>query len=71
MIKYIIENYKDKCTTLLIGTGKNDKILSFYKKHGFIYSHTVKNFFVDNYDHTIIENGKQLIDMIYLKVNLS
>ncbi|MDR2039524.1 MAG: GNAT family N-acetyltransferase [Bacteroidales bacterium] len=71
MIKYIIENYKDKCDTLLVGTGDDDNILSFYKKFGFVYSHTVKDFFVDNYDHEIFENGKQLKDMIYLKVNVS
>ncbi len=71
MIKHIIEYYKDKCDTLLLGTGEDDKILSFYKKHGFVYSHTVKDFFIDNYDHEMFENGKQLKDMIYLKINLS
>lgn len=68
MIKHIINSYKHKCDTLLVGTGDNDKILSFYKKFGFVYSHTVKDFFVDNYDHEIFENGKQLRDMVYLKV---
>jgi len=68
MIKYIIDNYKNKCTTLLVGTGDNDATLSFYKKCGFVYSHTVKNFFTDNYDHEMFENGKQLVDMIYLKL---
>ncbi|QIK59379.1 GNAT family N-acetyltransferase [Dysgonomonas sp. HDW5A] len=71
MIKHIIEYYKDKCDTLLLGTGEDDKILSFYKKIGFVYSHTVKDFFIDNYDHEMFENGKQLKDMIYLKINLS
>jgi len=68
MIKYIIEKYKDKCKILLVGTGENDNILSFYKNCGFSYSHTVKDFFVNNYDHEIFEDGKQLIDMIYLKM---
>ena len=71
MIKHVIEYYKDRCDTLLLGTGEDDKILSFYKKFGFVYSHTVKNFFIDNYDHEIFENGKQLKDMIYLKMNIS
>jgi GNAT superfamily N-acetyltransferase len=69
MIKYIIEKYKGKCNQLLVGTGEDDKILSFYKSSGFIYSHTVKDFFINNYDHEIFENGKQLRDMIYLKIN--
>jgi hypothetical protein len=55
----------------LLGTGDDERIISFYKKFGFVYSHTVKDFFVDNYDHEIVENGKQLRDMIYLKVSLS
>ena len=67
MLRYIIEEYKNKCRKLLLGTGDNSKILSFYKKFGFVYSHTVKNFFVDNYDHEMFEDGKQLVDMIYLK----
>ena len=71
MIKHIIEYYKDKCDTLLLGTGEDDKILSFYKKNGFVYSHTLKDFFIDNYDHEMFENGKQLKDMIYLKINVS
>jgi GNAT superfamily N-acetyltransferase len=68
MIKYIIENYKNKCSTLLVGTGESYRILSFYKKCGFIYSHSIKDFFVNNYDHKMYEEGKQLIDMIYLKI---
>ena len=68
MIKYLLENYKNKCKKILVGTGDDDFILSFYKNLGFTYSHTVKDFFIENYDHVIIENGKQLKDMIYLKL---
>ena len=71
MMKYIIENYRNKCSLLLVGTGDNDKTLSFYKNRGFTYSHTVKDFFIDNYDHVMIEDGKQLKDMIYLKIDFS
>ncbi|HOP30269.1 MAG TPA: GNAT family N-acetyltransferase [Spirochaetota bacterium] len=69
IIKYIIEKYKGKCNQLLVGTGEDEKILSFYKSFGFIYSHTIKDFFINNYDHEIFENGKQLRDMIYLKID--
>jgi len=68
MLKYIIEEYKNKCKKLLLGTGDIDKILSYYEKFGFIYSHKIKNFFVDNYEHEMFEDGKQLIDMVYLKL---
>ena len=68
MLNYIIENYKNKCKKLLLGTGDNSKILAYYKKFGFTYSHTIKDFFVNNYDHEMFEDGKQLVDMIYLKL---
>jgi GNAT superfamily N-acetyltransferase len=68
MIKYIIENIKNKGKKLLVGTGEDDNILAFYKKFGFEYSHKINDFYVDNYDHEIIENGKQLRDMVYLKI---
>ena len=61
-----MENFK----TLTLGTGDNEKTLNFYKKRGFVKTHTIKNFFIDNYSHPIFENGKQLVDMICLKKNL-
>ena len=71
MIKHIIENYKNKCKTLLVGTGEDKRIISFYESFGFRYSHTEKDFFIKNYDHEMYENGKQLTDMIYLKMEFS
>jgi ribosomal protein S18 acetylase RimI-like enzyme len=58
------------CGVLYVGAGENEKTLGFYKKNGFEYSHRVKDFFTDNYDHTIMEDGKVLRDMIYLKREL-
>ncbi|WP_319562329.1 GNAT family N-acetyltransferase [Marispirochaeta sp.] len=68
MLEFIIEEFKSKCKRLSLGTGDISSILSYYKKFGFVYSHTIKNFFVDNYDHEMFEDGKQLVDMIYLKL---
>ena len=70
LINYIFEYLQDKCKTMLVGTGDCDFAISFYEYCGFKMSHRVKNFFVDNYDHPIFENGKQLIDMVYLKKEL-
>jgi len=67
LIKYIFEYYKDKCKTMFVGTGDVPSIISFYEHCGFILSHRVKNFFIDNYDHPMYENDIQLVDMIYLK----
>lgn len=55
------------CEVMYVGTGDCPSILSFYRTCGFSESHRVKNFFVDNYDHPMFEDGKQLIDMVYLK----
>ena len=70
MIKHIIEYVKHKGKKLLVGTGEDEKTISFYKKFGFEYSHKIEDFFIDNYDHEMFENGKQLKDMIYLKIDL-
>ncbi len=71
MIACLRERYKDNFHTLIAGTGDSNQTVSFYKNCGFEYSHTIKNFFVDNYDHPIIEDGKTLKDMIYFKLRLS
>lgn len=67
LISYIVENYKGRGKELYVGTGDSHMTLNFYEKCGFTRSHIVKNFFIDNYDHPMYEDGKQLVDMIYLK----
>ena len=56
---------------MLVGTGEAPTILSFYESCGFTISHRLENFFTDNYDHPIFEEEIQLVDMIYLKKDLS
>ncbi|HOV25577.1 MAG TPA: GNAT family N-acetyltransferase [Pseudobacteroides sp.] len=70
LISFIVDYYKNSGNELYVGTGDSPMTLNFYEKCGFKRSHVVKNFFVDNYDHPIYENGKQLVDMIYLKRRL-
>lgn len=67
LISYIFQYYKDKYKTLLVGTGDIPWIISFYEGCGFEVSHKVENFFRNNYDHPIYEDGVQLVDMVYLK----
>lgn len=43
------------------------RTISFYRKCGFHYSHTVPDFFTVNYDHPIEEDGKILKDMLYFR----
>ena len=70
LIDFIIEKYKGKYSVLQVGTGDSQATIPFYEKCGFIRSHTIKNFFIDNYDHPIYEEGVQLVDRIYLKMDL-
>ncbi len=55
------------CSTMFVGTGGVPSALTFYNKCGFTESHQIKNFFIDNYNHPMFEDGEQLVDMVYLK----
>ena len=70
LISFVADYYKNSGNELYVGTGDCPSILQFYEKCGFERSHIVKNFFTDNYDHPMYENGQQLVDMVYLKRRL-
>lgn len=67
MIDFVISKYHSTHHTLQVGTGEVPSTSSFYTKCGFVFSHRVRNFFTDNYNKTIIEDGIVLKDMIYFK----
>ncbi|HWR19442.1 MAG TPA: GNAT family N-acetyltransferase [Clostridia bacterium] len=66
LVDFLFSYYAD-CKTMLVGTGDCQSTLDFYHQCGFTHSHRIKNFFTDNYDHPMFEDGKQLVDMVYLK----
>ena len=70
LINFISNYYKDNYETMLVGTGDTPAILSFYQSCGFEKSHIIRNFFTDNYDHPMFEDGVQLVDMVYLMKRL-
>ena len=70
LIRFVADFYKNDYKTMLVGTGEVPTILSFYESCGFEKSHSIKNFFTDNYDHPMFEEGIQLVDMVYLKKEL-
>jgi len=70
LIKFVSDFYKNNYKTMLVGTGEVPTILSFYESCGFEESHRIKDFFTDNYNHPMFEEGIQLIDMVYLKKKL-
>ena len=70
LIQFIADTYKGRYPILQVGTGDSPATIPFYEKCGFSRHHVVENFFTDNNDHPIIEGGKQLKDMIYLRMIL-
>jgi len=67
LIEFIVNEYRRQFSILQVGTGDSLLTIPFYEKCGFVRSHIVPNFFIDNYDHLIYESGVQLVDMIYLQ----
>ena len=70
LIHYILKLYQGKGQIMQVGTGETPAMLAFYQKCGFSPAHRVKNFFTDNYQEPIIEDGIKLVDMIYLQQKL-
>lgn len=70
LLHHVFAYYKGKYKTMTVGTGDSPWILRFYEKNGFRISHRLKNFFTDNYDHPMFDNGVQLVDMVYLSKEL-
>ena len=70
LLDFVFNKYKENFNSVILGTGENEKTLSFYKKRGFVETRRIRNFFINNYSRPIFENGKQLTDMIYLEKRL-
>ena len=67
LIGFLIREYRGKYVLLQVGTGDSPLTVPFYEKCGFVRSHRIPNFFTDNYDRPIFEEGVQLVDMVYLR----
>ena len=72
MMNHAINIAKESGAKVLeLGTG-NSSIgqLAFYQKLGFRIVGIDKDFFINNYEEEIIENGIKCVDMIRLRINL-
>lgn len=67
LIEYVLAYYKD-WKIFLVGTGDSPKTLNFYRRCGFKDAYKIDNFFTDHYEKPIYEDGIQLVDMMYLKI---
>lgn len=70
LIDFLIMTYSGSFSVLQVGTGDSPLTVPFYEKCGFVRSHSIKNFFTDNYDRPIYECGVLLRDMIYFRQSL-
>lgn len=50
--------------------GTSEQLMKYYEKLGYEYQKTIKNFFVDNYELPVIDNGIILKDMVRLIKNI-
>jgi len=69
LLKFVISELESRnVTKLVLGTGTFGHQLAFYQRLGFRVNEVVINFFIDNYDEPIYENGLQHFDMLRLSL---
>jgi GNAT superfamily N-acetyltransferase len=70
IVSHVCNYFKDKGNTMILGTGDVPWIVSFYERCGFVFTHRLENFFVENYDKPMYDGDIQLKDKVYFKMNL-
>lgn len=71
ILNFIKEECRKNYKTLLVGTADcGFRQIHFYEMNGFEKYAVRKDFFIENYDLPIFENGVQLRDMVVLKYDL-
>lgn len=68
LVRFLAERYSESCGSMLVGTSEDGR--GFYRKLGFRDAFIRERFFVDNYEHEIIENGRRCVDMYCLRLRL-
>lgn len=70
LIEFIENKYKNDFDIIRVGTGDSKLTIPFYENCGFKRSYCIKDFFVNNYENPIYEDGIRLKDMVYLEKKL-
>ena len=70
LLEHVFKYYGNVGLFMYVGTGDCPWILKFYENRGFVFSHRIENYILDNYDEPIFEGGIQLKDKVYLKREL-
>lgn len=70
LIEFVENKYKNDFDIIRVGTGDSKLTVPFYENCGFKRSYCIKDFFVNNYENPIYEDGIRLKDMVYLEKNI-
>ena len=71
LLKTVLEHLEEQDgESVELGTGSFGYQLTFYQRFGFRVDSISKDYFINNYDEPIFENGIQLKDMLRLTLNL-
>lgn len=70
LIEFVENKYKNDFDIIRVGTGDSKITIPFYENCGFRRSYCIKDFFVNNYENPIYEDGIRLKDMVYLEKKL-
>lgn len=70
LIEFVENKYKNDFDIIRVGTGDSKLTIPFYENCGFKRSYCIKDFFVNNYENPIYEDGIRLKDMVYLEKKL-
>ena len=70
LIEFIVNNYREQYAILQVGTGDSPLTIPFYEKCGFVRSHIISNFFIDNYNEEIKDEDLICTDLIYYSKDL-
>lgn len=70
LIEFVENKYKNDFDIIRVGTGDSKLTVPFYENCGFRRSYCIKDFFVNNYENPIYEDGIRLKDMVYLEKNI-
>lgn len=71
LIRFLCQEYADRFDWLQAGTGDSPRTVPFYERCGFVRHHSIPGYFTEHYDHIIIEDGVQLVDLVCFRLRIA
>lgn len=68
LVRHLLKLYQPRCRRMEVGTSAG--MVPFYQRFGFQRAYTRRNFFLENYQPPIVEDGRTLTDMEVLSREL-